>query len=1036
MKKNLYDIIRILTIIVATVLINAVLGTVVAFAYSEDVNSLMNASSYIIVQDDSSTREDPMYYKSAFSTYEEMKSFQQGIGAKLSEEGIALLKNENNALPLGRGAKINTLGSFATSLQRGGGGTGNVGIDRGWYADLLNGFEYEDNLDVNDELYSYFKELESLVSVRSIKECSTTFDEVKAKCTGSFSVNTTGLIVIERAGGEGNDLPLYGADNTRQDVEGNILALYPSELNILDIAMQLKNQGILSKVVVLLNTPNVVQMDFLKIDGGKYDALIDSIVWIGGVGHWGTRGIGKVLSGAANFSGKIVDTIPFDHKSNPVVNNFGAVKFTNAQEKGLNYTFNSQYVFYAENIYLGYKYYESRYEDYVLNQGSAGSFNYKDTIAFPFGSGLSYTSFDYSELSGERVVNGNESYFRISVKVTNTGTVSGKNIVQIYGQSPYTEYDKTNKVEKAAVSLVGFDKTNLLQPGESEVVYINVLEEDILSYDAYAAQTYVLEPGNYYFAVGKNAHNALNNILAAKGYTPFNTGMRMDESGDTNLVYTWNKTGAIDKKERVCKTGEQIYNRFKHADPLLSDIGGKDDVKYLTRNNWTGTMPDALVNGINDYSKSSVSFSVTEWMLHNGLVWEDEEFIESLAKKWETDTLKKSSSYKLEQDNSLTTIMMRGFSFDDSTWNLLLDQLSFEDMSAEILNGFRKTIAIPTISKPATVSFNGPCGLNMNRKPENVEWRNNVDPSSDRKRCGFTSNDVSAATGNKELIYLHGQAIGEDGIYTGVSGLFGPGTNIHRSPYSGRNFEYVSEDGYLTSVQTDYLCRGLNSKGMFVYQKHVLLNDQETSRGGLCTFANEQSIREIYLKAQRDSIQNADLYLVNQDKKLGDEYSFKNFDFEKGLNWGVGIMTGLNRIGCMWTGHDYNLQEAVLRGEMGATGAFITDSTNSTGYANAVAGVFGGTSLYDNNNSSNAILQEYFNRTNDARLIAAMKKSVKAVTYSVVNSCAMNGIASTDIIIPITPYWIPLFISIDAILFVLMAAGIVLLILFRNNIIV
>ena len=224
----------------------------------------------------------------------------------------------------------------------------------------------------------------------------------------------------------------------------------------------------------------------------------------------------------------------------------------------------------------------------------------------------------------------------------------------------------------------------------------------------------------------------------------------------------------------------------------------------------------------------------------------------------------------------------------------------------------------------------------------------------------------------------------------------------------------------------------MNSKGMYVYQKHVLLNDQETNRNGICTFTREQAIRELYAKGQRDSFQNADLYLdaddVNEDK-----LSFKTFEFHKGLNWGVGVMSGYNRIGCIWTGHDYNLQEAYFRGEMGGTGTFITDATSSTGYANAVAGVFGGTSLWDNNNSSNAVLETYYNTTHDARFIAAMKKSVKHLIFTQANSMAMNGLSSTDKIIDITPWWQPMLITIDVVLGVIAVAGVVVLVLFRGK---
>ncbi|MBP5648913.1 MAG: glycoside hydrolase family 3 C-terminal domain-containing protein [Clostridia bacterium] len=1049
MSKTLFGVLRIVTIVVAALFVIMFAGTFVAFAFSGDVSGFLGAQTYKIVRDESGEEGDDMYFKSAFETYDAMKEWQQKIGARLSEEGIALLKNDNNALPLGKGAKVNTLGKFATSLQRGGSGTGAVNPTNGWNANLLQGFEFDGNLDVNDDLFNFYTSKGGqTLSTSNVVEPTVSADEIRTYCTGAFASNTAGLIVLERTGGEGNDLYQYAGANTRAGVEGNVLALHPSEIALLDQAKILKDSGVINKLIVLLNAPNAIQMDFLQIENGKYNSLVDAIVWIGAVGHWGTRGIGKVLAGEANFSGRIVDSFAYDHRTNPTVANFGAARFENTKTGGehadLTSTQQNAFVFYAENIYLGYKYYETRYEDYVLGQGNAGSFNYGQEMCYTFGSGESYTTFEYSNVTGRRVGNGFDAGFEISVDVKNTGSKAGKHVVQIYTQSPYTEYDKTNNVEKVSVALAGFEKTGEIAPGATETVKVIVREEDVVSYDAYKAKTFILEAGDYYFAVGKNAHDAVNNILAAKGKTPANTSNKMDAEGNANAVYKWTKGGDLEKRDHLCKTGVEVTNLFDHADPTISDIGSGSSVKYLSRNNWTGTFPEGTYIGTNNtYSRASIQLNVTEWMRKNGLMYAFEStksidesqanyFIETVAKKWETDTLNKDSEVLLEQPGIITTVMMKGRAFDDATWDIILNEMSFAEMGKAILNGFRQSVAIPSINKPATVDHNGPCGMTQTSKPKNENWLAKVEPDTARRTCGFTSNDVSAATGNKELIYLHGQAIGEDGIFTGVSGLFGPGSNIHRSPYSGRNFEYVSEDGYVTGVQVDFINRGMNSKGMYVYQKHVLLNDQETNRNGICTFTREQAIRELYAKGQRDSFQNADLYLdaddVNEDK-----LSFKTFEFHKGLNWGVGVMSGYNRIGCIWTGHDYNLQEAYFRGEMGGTGTFITDATSSTGYANAVAGVFGGTSLWDNNNSSNAVLETYYNTTHDARFIAAMKKSVKHLIFTQANSMAMNGLSSTDKIIDITPWWQPMLITIDVVLGVIAVAGVVVLVLFRGK---
>ena len=416
------------------------------------------------------------------------------------------------------------------------------------------------------------------------------------------------------------------------------------------------------------------------------------------------------------------------------------------------------YSVYQEGIYLGYRYFETRYEDVVMGTAKAGDYNWATTVAYPFGYGDSYTTFAYSNFN----VTESDDAFTVTLKVTNTGkTFSGKETVQIYFQSPYTAYDKANGIEKAAAELCGFAKTDVLAPGASEDVTITVPKSELRTYDANNAKTYIVDAGDYYFTAATDSHNAVNNILAAKGYTVENTNGRMTEDGNTDLVWKWTNDTLDTTTFSTGANGTAITNLFDESDPNKSS-NAPGSVTWMSRSDWTGTIPTAPAQlTANETLAASLAFT---------------KYDGSEANSVEMPTL--------GAKNGLTLASMIGKDFDDPEWDTLLDQLTYSEMVNTITLGFHNTAAAASIGKTATKDENGPQGLTAAL-------------TGGASAMCYTSEDVMAATFNVDLINEVGRCIGEDCLAMGYSGLYGPGINMHRTAYCGRNFEYYSEDPFV-----------------------------------------------------------------------------------------------------------------------------------------------------------------------------------------------------------------------------------------------
>ena len=795
-----------LTSISAPLLVIFIAASIVVGMFDNTVALFTGATFWELENRDPSA----VYYEEDFATQEERVNRGYELAKQVEGEGAALLYNADSALPLGTGAKVSLFSTSSVSLVYGGTGSANVDASK---ADNLRSAMEKAGFQVNSTLWDFY-----LIGEGSA------YQRVSGGFTGSSAVGEApwsaytqpvldsvasygdaAIVTLSRVGGEGADLDF---------VTTNYLALDENEQDMLSNLKKLKEAGTIKKIVVLLNSSNPLQMDFML--DNPYD--VDAVLWIGGVG---INAVAEILAGTINPSGSLVDTYCYDNYSSPAMQNFVPTVYEGFAE-GVVPDHAKTYMIYQEGIYVGYKYYETRYEDYVMGTGNPGDYVYGTTVAYPFGYGLSYTTFEYSDMKLR--YDADTTTYTVDVTVTNTGGVAGKETVQIYVSSPYTQYDIDNRVEKSSVSMVGFEKTGILEPGASETLQIKIDGDDVASYDAYGAGTYILDAGDYLFTAATDSHDTINNVLAAKGKTPENTEGKMDAAGNASLVLSWNNPELDTTTYAVSDNGTTIENQLNSSDPNLNE-GVAEDVVFLTRNDWEGTMPsgEILKLTLTDYLKEALQD-----------VQYDPADYEAVAMP------------TLGADNGLKLYDMIGLDYDDPKWNQLLDQLTFEEMVKLIGDAFHWTMPVESVQAPGTRDENGPQGLTVTLFGSGLGV----------ETTALTSEDVLAATFNKELVYQMGNIVGNDCLAANVAFLYGPGANTHRTPYGGRNFEYYSEDGYLSSAIGAAEVRGIEEKGVHVVIKHFALNDCEQDRIGLGVWLNEQSAREIYLQGCLRQCQN------------------------------------------------------------------------------------------------------------------------------------------------------------------------------------
>ena len=787
----------------AIAVVLATLFTIFCGSYSLAVSQAASINNALGLQGASVSRSDDaayIYFPSAYADAQSLETAYLAVCEEVEGEGIVLLKNENGALPLSADEKISCFLTGSVNFNYS--ASGSSAADTSAYSTLKDAFTGV-GLAVNEDLWNWYGSCgygrTKKGSNYLINEAP--WSEIPENVTATIGDYPTAVVTLVRDSGEGKDINAKKSDST----DGSYLTLSEQEAGVLARLTELKREGKVHKIIVLLNSSATLQLDFLQDENIEVDAC----VWVGNVGKAGIRAVAGVLSGKVNPSGRLSDTFLIDNLSGPASaflnlnKKYFSQYYADFEEEGLNAT-QMYYGIYAEGIYVGYRYYETRYTDYVLGTAGAGEYAYAKDVAWPFGFGLSYTDFEYSGYQVAAAPDGKS--YDVTVTVRNAGSIPGKEAVLIWLQKPYTDYDREKGVEKAAVELAGFTKTGLLASGASETVTVNVPRESFKSYDAEGHQTYIVEPGSYVLTAARDAHEAANNFLAAQGVTAAVNG-RMDADGRADMVGTVT-VDELDLSYAVsASTGSRITNQLSFADVNRYE-GLKDySVTYVSRNDWEGTWPRELVN----------------------LTIENDTFRADIASgKPIPDDGAAMPVYGEQNGRSLADL--RGLPYDSEYWDSLLNQMTWEEQAYLVTNAQFTTVAVPSVSKPETYEDDGPIGV-----------------VSSTAKLSMPCEGIWASTFNKDLFHAVGGMLAEDARASGKTGLYASGVNIHRTPFGGRSAEYFSEDPFLSGVASMHEVKGMQEKGVIAHVKHFAFNDEESERNGICIWLNEQEAREIML---------------------------------------------------------------------------------------------------------------------------------------------------------------------------------------------
>lgn len=715
------------------------------------------------------------------------------MNVELEEEGLVLLKNENQTLPLSAG-KVNVFGEHAFNMVYNGSGS-SAGNANGAVT-IKEGLEAA-GLEVNEGLLSYIEENTTSETDNSVHEGNSVdisgypINEMSVeKYTGDYSFDKikeysdTAIVVIGRVGGEGQDLPRtgFGADETESYLELN--------QNEKDLLKTLKENGF--KTIVLINSSYAMELGF--IDQQNYG--VEAAMWIGGPGIAGATAVGEALTGKVNPSGRLVDTYAYDLTTQSTYYTSDYNYYYSAEDEA---KILGGFSNYSEGIYMGYRWYETAEAegvwDTISNEYGNG---YEGVVQYPFGYGMSYTSFSQKIVSAEE----KDGVVNFEVEVTNTGdTYAGKDVIQLYCEVPYTQ----GGTEKSKVVLAAFEKTDVLQPGETKNYNLSVALEDVASYDETAADgkgAYILDAGAYEFYLSENAHS-WSDI----------------ETQDTEKCYEYALDSQIVYDESNKRSSDQTAASNQFAD-------AKNDIPTLSRADGFANAKETIFSKIDDIALEK-SDAIYDLLINKS----------SAAGEYQGEILDTTTG----AEQKYTMDDMAGVAYDDEKWDELISQMSVSDMITLIGTGGWSTPAIDSIGKAKTTDIDGPYGLS--------NFVQNELGNSESVCVSYCSEVVVASTWNKELVNRYGQTVGNEGNATGVSGWYAPGANLHRSSFSGRNPEYYSEDSYLSGVMCANMVEGALSRGLYVYVKHFAFNDQEANRTNKenC-WMSEQTAREIYLK--------------------------------------------------------------------------------------------------------------------------------------------------------------------------------------------
>ncbi len=895
------------------------------------------------------------YFTSDYGTRAEALKASTKINEEITSEGFTLLKNEDNAMPLGENAKISLFGKNSARMLTGGSGSGAGG--GGGESVSLQASLAEAGFSVNPTLVNFYNDNTKSGSGRgsapgngSVSPGYNTGETPVASYTedvkSSFAeYGDAAVVIFSRIGGEGFDLPRsmkwngssysqWGNDVNQpvpgaRDGDDHYLQLDQNEADLLKFCGEN-----FYKVIVLLNTGSQFECGFLDDPGHYgYHENVKGALWIGYPGGTGIRALGKILKGEINPSGHTVDTYARDFKADPTWYNFANNMMEgDSSKKGNQYSnlpgsggnggggHRNNYVIYKEGIYMGYRYYETRgfvegadaWNGKLKNGSTTEAWEswYDAHVVYPFGHGLSYTTFTQEiidqSLADNAVITETDTV-ELTVRVTNTGTVAGKEVVQLYYTAPYI----TNGIEKSHVVLGGFEKTDIIQPGEHEDVKISIAVRDMASYDWSDAngnefKGYELDAGDYEIKIMENSHDVLDSVT-------YNVAETIKCAGDS-------------------KTGNEVHNRFDTVSEYLTEDLGE---KYMSRADFEGTFPKTayrleasqeIIDGLNAQYNTALDPDTPDKPYYSATM----------------PTTGAKNGIKLQD--------LYGKAYDDPMWSDFLDQLTAGQLKDLVVSGaYGSGQNYSDLGITRTINADGPAGFSVGAPGGSYAL--------------YCCDTVLASTWNKELAEKKGNAIGNEALWARVGGWYAPAVNIHRSPFSGRNFEYFSEDGYLTGMMAAGVVKGAQDYGVFCYVKHFGLNDQEANRCGLLTWANEQSMREIY---------------------------FKGFELTVKVGETRAMMSALNRIGWEWAGGCWELLTGLLRREWGFNGCVVTDSySDAWGIGDWMIRAGGNLALGYGNIRYDA---------NSTTTISCLREMAHGLLYAHANSLAMNTAAK-----PTTP---------------------------------
>lgn len=923
--KKFTPAMRGLAALMTCLMVLSIVGTGVANTYRGALDDTLGTESYVTINDDSAAR-----FKTDYATIEDMAAAARDIAIREGEEGTVVMKNDNGVLPLKANANVALFGLAAYNVYGPKGGN----ADAASLADALAGA----GLNVNETLKDYY--LTNIINMHTEmranrwtgKEVPTTvYDHMYVSAPGDWTTyqiaevpptefealgvpanwkeaiakDSIGICVFARGAGEGNTYKPGSALNYAGEATGeDPLKLSADELAVVEAA-----KATCSKVIVLLNTGNNMMIADIA-EGGSHE--VDGICYIGCPNDYQTIGIANVLTGKVNATGALASAFVRDHQSIPAVQNVGGDYFADYEivcrnddprypgkeignigtgSFGGADTYNGgMYIVEAEGIYVGYKYYETRYFDAVMGQGNANSaagatqgsaWNYGDEMLYTFGHGLSYL--DYTQtiksVTVDRSVNGN---ITAVVEVKNNSNQDGKFLTQLYVQQPYTDYDRTNLVEKSAVMFLNSAKVDVAA-GKSKEVTITIPTKYLASYDANNAKTYILDAGDYYFTAAAGAHEAVNNILAAQGKT---VADGMDAAG-SKAVVSW-KLDQLDNTTFAIANNTTVTNVADDAD-LNYWLPGT--VTYLTRQDWN-TFP------IN-YNKLNLKIADSP---------KKDQWIAEM--RGETYTISDTGAAKEAVPGPKFTASEIGAeqlnNIGDPYWDKLVHAITIDEAVGAVIHGGSRSDTLTNIDNPVVIQNEGPTGITAGYTDEATgkTYKFNVN-SQTLLGCSF----------NPELAYQWGLVEGNSCLWVERYDLWGSGLTLNRTPYNGRNYEYISEDPMLTNVIGREVIQGCSDKGIINGPKHMGFNDQEHNRAGISAYMTEQKFRETDLRGFEGALSDA---------------------------FGMGVMIAFNRIGATNASHHVGMIQKIVRGEWGFKGLISTDMMNNYLYFNAESMVMAG----------------------------------------------------------------------------------------------